>query len=638
MVDTTSKKKGPSDMMIHYRGIKQKYNDCIVYYRFGDFYEMFGEDAINMSKELDLTLTGKSCGEEDREAMCGVPFKAVDTYIAKVLQNGHKIAICEQLTDPSPNKLVERDVIRVVTPGTVMESAILDEHKNNFIASIFVQKKSYAISWCDITTGEFYTTDFSDCEDEEKLNDVLTMISPAEIICNNDAVRLEETFKSQERKTLPKFTPYYETAFNLRKCIDTLNTQFKTMSLKSFDLEDKPSSICASGALMQYLTDTQKRSLSHINGLKVVSYSTYMHIDYQSRKNLELTTNARDSGKFGTILWYLDKTSTSMGARLLRKFVEEPLQKIEEIELRQNGVDELYKNVIRREAIIEKLKKVNDIERLCGRICYNSLVPSDCLSLCGSLEILPEIKKLLENSTSKAIKTIYENIDEQKEVTDLIDSAIIHDAPTNTKDGGFIKEGYSKELDDLKGISKNGRDWVTSLTQKEQEETGIKNLKIAYNRIFGYYIEVTNGQKELVPFRYIRKQTLTNCERYVTPELTEIESKILGSNEKALKLEQQLFADIREKLLGYVTSIKKSASFVAYLDALTSLATVAVKNNLSKPHVVNSNSPMIITDGRHPIVETIASGGFVPNDTLLDNDENRTMIITGPNMAGKSTY
>src|SRR5574344_837754 len=634
----TAKSPKISDMMLHYMETKEKYNDCIIFYRVGDFYEMFNEDAEKMSKELDLTLTGKDCGLDERAPMCGIPFKAVDVYVQKALEKGYKIAICEQLTEPKAGELVERDVIRVITPGTVMESSLLDERKNNFICSIYASKNDFAISWCDITTGEFNTTEFEKNVSIDKLNDVITMISPAEIICNNDALYIENQILALEHKSLPKFTIYSDTAFNTQKCIDTLNTQFSTLSLKTFELDDRLSAIKSSGALLQYLLETQKRSLSHINGIKYINYTNYMHIDYQSRKNLELTANARDGGKFGSILWYLDKTSTSMGARLLRKFVEEPLQKIGEIEIRQDGVDELFKNIILREQVIESLKNISDSERLCGRISYNSLTPKDCISLSESLEVLPRLREIISICKSKAIKTIYENIDEQKEVTDLIDSAIIHDAPTNTKDGGFIKEGYSKELDDLKSISKNGRDWVTSLTQKEQEETGIKNLKIAYKRIFGYYIEVTNGQKELVPFRYIRKQTLTNCERYVTPELTEIESKILGSNEKALKLEQQLFADIREKLLGYVTSIKKSASFVAYLDALTSLATVAVKNNLSKPHVVNSNSPMIITDGRHPIVETIASGGFVPNDTLLDNDENRTMIITGPNMAGKSTY
>lgn len=627
-----------SPMMQHYYEIKEKYKDCIIFYRLGDFYEMFFDDAVEMSKALDLTLTGRDCGLNERAPMCGIPFKAVDIYIAKALEKGYKIAICEQLTEPKAGVMVERDVIRVITPGTIMESSILDEHKNNFIASVFAGKNAFAISWCDITTGEFYVTELEGEISVDKINDIITMISPAEIICNKDALLLEKQLLLLEHKSLPKFTAYYDTCFAVSKAEETLKNQFAIVSLKAFDLENRPNCICASGALVSYLLETQKRSLSHINGIKVVSYSNYMHIDYVSRKNLELTANARDGGKYGTLLWYLDKTSTSMGARLLRKFVDEPLQKQEEIELRQNGVEELYKNLIKREAIREQLEKINDLERLCGRVSYNSLTPKDCNAICGSLAILPKIKELLQTTNSKVLKAIEKNIDEHSEVTKLLSSAIVENAPTNTKDGGFIKAGYSAELDELKSASTEGKNWILNLQKQEQEETGIKNLKIGYNRIFGYYIEVLNSQRELVPFRYQRKQTLANCERYVTSELVEIEQKILGSEEKALKLEQQLFVELREKLLGYVAQIKNSANYVAYLDALVSLATVAVKNNLTKPKIVSSDQELVITDGRHPIVEAISKDGFVPNDTLLDKKDNRTMIITGPNMAGKSTY
>ena len=634
----TTKEKKPSDMMLHYMGIKEKYNDCVIFYRVGDFYELFNEDAITMSKALDLTLTGKDCGLENRAPMCGVPVKAVDVYIQKAIEKGYKIAICEQLTDPKPGVMVKRDVVRVITPGTIMEEALLDEHKNNFIASIFASSNSCAISWCDITTGEFNTTDLGSTIDLSKLNDILTMISPAEIIANVGAMELEPKILLLEHKSLPKFQSYTESAFNLQKCIDTLLSQFKTISLKAFDLEDKPSSIRASGALILYLLDTQKRSLSHISNLKVQNYTNYMHIDYQTRKNLELVSNARDGGKFGTLLWYLDKTSTSMGSRLLRKFITEPLQKKAEIEIRQNGIDELYKNLIKREAIIEELKNINDLERLCGRISYNSLTPADCNRLCESLNVLPRLKQLLADSKSKALKQIFENINEHKDVVDLLHSAIVDKAPTNTKEGGFIRAGYSKELDDLKNISTSGIDWISKLTVAEQESTGIKGLKIAYNRIFGYYIEVPNSQKELVPFRYIRKQTLANCERYVTPELNEMEEKILGASEKALKLEVELFSQLREKLLQKIIEIKQTALYIAYLDALCSLATVAIKNNLTKPVIASEGEALKIVDGRHPIVEALSKDGFVPNDTLLDKQDNRTMIITGPNMAGKSTY
>ena len=640
IVNTTNLQddKKISPMMKHYRDTKEKYNDCIIFYRLGDFYEMFDDDAVKMSRELDLTLTSKECGNNEKAPMCGIPVKSVDMYIQKALELGYKIAICEQLTDPKPGALVERDVIRVITPGTIMEASLLDERKNNFLMCLYVSNNGNSISWCDITTGEFYATEIEKLNSLSKLNDLITMIAPSEIICNNDAVKIEQEILSLEHKNLPKFEVYSENAFNLQKCIEILTTQLKTISLKGFGLDDKPNSIKACGALLQYLFETQKRSLNHIDNLRVISYTNYMHIDYQSRKNLELVSNARDGGKFGTVLWYLDYTNTSMGSRLLRKFVTEPLQKQKEIELRQNGVDEIYKNLIKREQIIQNLKKINDLERLCGRVSYNSLTPKDCISLAESLEALPNLKNTIENSSSKVLKAIYENINLHQDVIDLIKSAIIQNAPTNTKDIGFICDGYSKELDELRYVSKNSIKLIKELEIAEQQETNIKNLKIAYNRVFGYYIEVTNSQRELVPFRYTRKQTLANCERYVTPELVELDEKIVGAEEKSLKLEQQLFAELREKLLEKIGEIRKTASYVAYLDVLCSLATVAVKNNLVKPQIVGENETLEIIDGRHPIVEAINKNGFIPNDTILDKLDNKTMIITGPNMAGKSTY
>lgn len=638
-VNTNTEKK-PSDMMMQYNFTKEQYKDCVVFFRVGDFYELFNEDALQMSKVLDLTLTGKDCGMEERAPMCGVPVKALDVYIQKALEKGYKLAICEQLSDPKESKgIVKRDVVRVITPGTIMEESLLDEHKNNFIMSIYASKNGNAISWCDISTGEFNVTELAQTDGTGKLNDIITMISPAEIICNAEAKNLETEILMLEHKTIPEFNAYKEQAYNLQNAIEILNSQFKTMSLKSFDLEDKPNAIKASGALLEYLNETQKRSLSHIDNLLVVRYSNYMHIDYQSRKNLELVSNARDGGKFGTLLWYLDKTNTSMGSRLLRKFIVEPLQSKAEIDIRQNGVEELFKNIVKREEIISYLKEINDIERLCGRISYNSLTPADCVSLKNSLKLLPKLKEVIGQFKSKALKTIYSNINEHLEVVDLLDHAIVDKGtPTNTKDGGFIKDGYSKELDELRYISTNSNQIIEQMAIEEQKATGIKNLRIGYNRVFGYYIEVTNSQKNLVPFRYIRKQTLANAERYVTEELTELEQKKVGSDEKAIKLEQQLFAELRLKLLDYLGAIKETAMYVAYLDALCSLATVAVKNNLVKPDIVDKDSPLQIIAGRHPIVEAISKSGFVPNDTLLDKDTNRTMIITGPNMAGKSTY
>ncbi len=637
----TAKKSGLSPMMEHYINVKAQYDDCVVFYRLGDFYELFYDDALEMSRVLDLTLTSKSCGLDEKAPMCGVPAKALDVYVQKALEKGYKLAICEQLTDAKDGP-VERDVIRVITPGTVMEESILDEKKNNFIMSIYASDKGSSLCWCDISTGEFYVTDIEKNADINKINDIITMISPSEIISNIEAKNLEFDILKLENKSIPKFNPYEESAYNLKKCIDTLNKQFKTISLKSFDLEDKPNSIKSSGALLQYLFETQKRSLVHIDNLKLVRYSNHMHIDYQSRKNLEIVSNARDGGKFGTILWYLDKTNTSMGSRLLRKFLNEPLQSKAEIEIRQNGVEELYKNIIKREEISDALKQINDLERLCGRVSYNSLTPRDCVTLKYSLRQLPLLKSKLVDFKSKALKMICQNICEHQDVADLLEKAIIDekniDTPSNTKDGGFIKNGYSNELDNLRNFASNGREMINEMAICEQEETGIKNLKIGFNRVFGYFIEVTNSQKELVPIRYIRKQTLSNCERYVTEELTELEEKILGSDEKALKLEQQLFVELREKLLEKLSEIKETSRYIGYLDALCSLASVAVKNNLVKPEIMDSDSPLQIIGGRHPIVETVNKEGFVPNDTLLDKNNNKIMIITGPNMAGKSTY
>ena len=635
----TTKEPQLSDMMVQYFQTKEKYSDCIIFYRVGDFYELFDKDAIEMSRALDLTLTGKDNGLNERTPMCGVPVKSVELYIQKSLELGYKIAICEQLTDPKPGALVQRDVVRVITPGTIMEESILDEKKNNFIMSIYHSQNGSSIAWCDITTGELYATEFTKNASHEKINDVLTMIAPAEIICNDEAKLLEQQIQNIEHKVIPTFNVFNQNAYNQSKCIDVLLTQFKTRSLKAFDLEENPNSIKSAGALLQYLFETQKRSLNHIDNIKLISYSNYMHIDYQSRKNLELVSNARDGGKYGTLLWYLDNTSTSMGSRLLRKFISEPLQKIAEIEIRQSGVEELYKNLIKREAIIENLKKINDLERLCGRVSYNSLTPADCISLCDSLNVLPQLKNLLVDSKSKALKLINDNINTHEEVTNLINSAITRDRKyTNVKESGFINNGYSNELDELRYLSTNGKTEIKKLEEEEQKETGIKGLTIAYNRVFGYYIEVTNSQKDLVPFRYIRKQTLTNCERYVTPELVALDEKIIGANEKALKLEQHLFVELRQKLLAFVSEIKATSTYIAYLDVLCSLATVAIKNNLTKPKIVSENDSLEIIDGRHPIVEKICKNGFVPNNTLLDKNDNRTMIITGPNMAGKSTY
>lgn len=628
-----------SPMITHYLQIKEKYKDAIVFYRLGDFYEMFFEDAIEMSKALELTLTGKDCGMAERAPMCGVPVKAMDIYLAKAIEKGYKVAVCEQLSEPTNNgEIVQRDVVRVITAGTIMEDGILDEKKNNYILSIYKDGEQFGLAWIDLTTGEFNVGEIAGEDAWYKLNDMLIMISPSEIIANSEMRGTEEKIQSFKFQEVVKPQIYHDWAYDFSRSLSKLKTQLGTVSLKSFGIEDKRLIISASGGLLEYLKETQKRALSHINSVRITHSSDYMQLDSQTRKNLELVKSSRDGGKRGTVLWLLDNTSTNMGGRLLRKFVEQPLQNVKEINLRLSGVEELYKNLIKREAIREQLNKFADIERICGKISYGTVSPKECVALVSSLQKLPAIKTLLESMTSKAVQEILNNIDVEEETTELLKRAISEDAPSLVKEGGVFKEGYNSELDDLRNAKSNGITWLAELEAEEKEQTGIKNLKIGYNRIFGYFIEITNSQKELVPFRYQRKQTLSNCERYITPELKELEEKIIGSEEKAVGLEQKLFEEIKEFLLTKVKSMQNTASHIAYLDALCSLATVAIKNNYTKPKIVGESEELLIQDGRHPIVELLNREQFVPNDTLLNTTDSRTMIITGPNMAGKSTY
>ena len=589
-----------SPMMKHYVDIKEKYKDAIVFYRLGDFYEMFFEDAVEMSKALELTLTGRDCGLTERAPMCGVPVKALDTYLAKALSLGFRVAICEQLTEPTNNgEIVERDVIRVITPGTVMEESMLEEKKNNYIMHLFSQNKKIGIAWADISTGEFYTTSFL-IKDINSINDLVTMISPAEIIANEEAMVLENQLLIAKQKNIAKFSIF---KFNFEK-INAEKNVFAQFNLHNNFLTEIEM-LCAVEGLLKYLSETQKRALNHINKLQVVQNSNFMHLDYQTQKNLELTQNFRDNGKKGTILWLLDKTCTSMGARLLRKFIEQPLQNKQEIDIRLNGVGELFKNLILRESITTELSKISDIERLSGKISYGSATPRDLLSLKDSLKIVPKIKDLLKNVNSLALKSVCENLTDISDTINLLENSIDENASNVTKDGGFIKSGFNNALDELKNASKDGKNWLNNLEMLEQKETKIKGLKIGFNRVFGYYIEVLNSQKDLVPCRYVRKQTLSNCERYVTAELKEIEDKILGSEEKSVKLEQEIFNDILNKLKQVIPSIQQISSYLAYLDFISALSAVATKNNFTKPNVVDFGGDLIIEEGRHPIVEMI---------------------------------
>lgn len=628
-----------SPMMQHYLQLKEQYKDAIIFYRLGDFYEMFFEDAIVASKALDLVLTGRACGLDDRAPMCGVPAKSVDIYIARLIEQGFKVAICEQLTEAIQGQMVERDVVRVVTPGTVMETDILDDKKNNYIASAYKTKQGIGLSYADISTGEFFTTQFEGEQNLKLLNDFLVMIKPAEIIANDEMFLESYQLDGVKLGVLPKFFAYFNWAFEKNKATETLNKQFKTHSLQIFDLDDKKFALAASGALLEYLNETQKRNLSQINKIELLKNNYFMYLDVNTRKNLELTETIRDRKKKGSLLWLLDQTKTSMGARMLRTWVEQPLQNEAAINARLDAVEEIFASMILRQNLIDELTKINDIERLAGKIAYGSVSPRDCLALLMSLKQLPNLKETINKAKTSILSEIFKNIADFSSTTQLLERAIVENPPMTTKDGGYIKESYNAELDELRSASIEGKNWLAKLEAEEREQTGIKTLKIGFNKVFGYYIEVTNSQKEFVPFRYQRKQTLTGGERYITEELKLLEDKILGSEERSLKLELNLFNEIKAELSKIVSVLQHSAKQVAILDALTSIASVAVTNNYVKPVVLASAESLKIVEGRHPVIEKLLENEeFVPNDTLLDTSENRTMIITGPNMAGKSTY
>ncbi len=636
-MDKTIDTKNVSKMMAHYLNVKEQYKDVIIFYRLGDFYEMFFDDAILCSKVLELTLTGKSCGLSEKAPMCGIPAKACDIYLKRLLSLGYKVGICEQLTEPTnkSNEIVERDVVRIVTPGTVMEEEILEDKKNNFIACIYFNK-NYYISFADISTGEFY---IAKEETLSKLNDFLIMINPAEIICNEDMKKESELLSGVKQNAIVNFTSLKDCEFNLKQAEDLFNKQFKTNNYKIFEITSN-NEIIVVGALLSYLFKTQKRSLDYINKIKYYYSKDYMYLDVNTRKNLELTSSGREGKKKGSVLWLLDKTNTAMGGRTLRNFIEQPLYNEEKINARLDGVEELVNNIIKRDELIELLKQVSDTERLSSKISYGSITPKDCVAIKNSLEIFPKIKNILSTFNSKILSDIYNNIDNFDYTHNLLNNAFIDDTTVNNyKDGEYIKEGFDEELDSLKKLSNGSVDIINALQETERSLTGIKNLKIDYNRVFGYYIEVTNTQKDLVPYRYIRKQTLTNAERYYTEELKEIEDKVLNSKEKALKREIELFLLIKDHLITEITKLQNTSRLIGLLDALVSLSSVANDNGYVKP-IINKNINHIkIVDGRHPVIERLISrGDFISNDTYLDNNEDRIMIITGPNMAGKSTY
>ena len=625
-----------SPMMQHYIKTKEEYEDSILFYRLGDFYEMFFEDAETVSKELELTLTGKDCGLAERAPMCGVPFHAADNYINRLVEKGYKVAICEQMEDPKKAKgIVKREVIRVVTPGTNLYTQALDETKNNYIMSVAYISNRFGIAFADVTTGAFMVTEV------EKLRNLLDEIykfSPAELICNEafcmSGVDLEE-LRNRLHLSVSALDNWY---FDDDLCQRTLKDHFHVGTLEGLGLKDYDCATIAAGALLTYLLETQKNSLDHMR--KITPYITdkYMLIDSSTRRNLELTETMREKEKRGSLLWVLDKTKTAMGARMLRSFIEQPLIEEEAINQRLDAVEEINRQEMDREEIREYLGPVYDLERLISRVSYQSANPRDLIAFKTSIGMIPHIRRLLGQFQSEELKKVYEDMDELQDLYQVLDKAIVEDPPLAMKEGGIIKDGYDQQIDDYRQAKTKGKTWLAELEAEEKEKTGIKNLKIKYNKVFGYYLEVTNSFKDMVPDYYTRKQTLTNAERYITPRLKELEDMILGAEDKLYALEYDRFAEIRNMIAGEVERIQKTARAIAKLDAYLSMALVASRNQYVRPKI-NTRGIIDIKDGRHPVVEKmITNDMFIPNDTYLDNGKNRISVITGPNMAGKSTY
>ena len=624
-------------MMEQYFEIKNRYRHCLLFFRLGDFYELFFDDAVIGSRELGLTLTGKDWGQKERAPMCGVPFHSADSYIDKLVQSGYKVAICEQVEDPKLAKgIVKRDVIRIVTPGTVIDNEVLDENKNNYIMSIYGDSKGYALAVCDVTTGEFQTAEFTSANAEEKLFDEAARFMPAEIITNG--YFLNTPCAGRIRKNLNiDLNDAGDACFAYRNAAKTICRHFDILSVDGLGLGERTFSVCASGGLLDYLYETQKNNLEHIGKITLYSTNDFMLLDVSTRRNLELTETMRENSRRGSLLWVIDKTKTAMGARLLRKWVEQPLINSADINKRLDAVEELKDDFFKREEIKDVLSTMQDFERIMGRIVYKTANARELVNLKNSIENLPQLKKILENSKSGYMKEIYSELDTLEDIFALIDKAIVDDPPFSVREGGMIKEGYSSEADSLLQAKRRGSDWISDMEKQEREKTGIKNLRINYNRVFGYYIEVTKSYLDLVPENYMRKQTLVNCERYTTKELNDLADLILGSSDRLIDLEYNIFCDVREKVASQVNRIQYTAYITAVCDAIQSLAETAQAQDYVKP-VVDDGEVIDIKDGRHPSVEKMSDGAFIANDVYLDNEDNRLLIITGPNMAGKSTY
>lgn len=627
-----------SPMMTQYMEIKSEYQDCILFFRLGDFYEMFFDDAILVSRELELTLTGKNCGMEERAPMCGVPFHSAETYIARLINKGHKVAICEQTEDPATAKgIVKREVIQIVTPGTVLSSAMLNEKENNYIASVFMDKSNIGLSYCDVSTGEINVTSISGSSRLENLVNELVKIEAREIILDGSTAEAIDT---------DKIKPVTEAYFNLLgdeyykadAVRNSIKRQFNVTALLGLGVEEGSAAETALGSLLIYLHETQKNSLSHIAALNTYSMGQHMSLDKSTIKNLELTETLFEKKLQGSLLGVLDKTRTAMGSRKMKQWLKEPLNNVAMIRARLDAVDVLTDDILKRNNIREHLSRVYDFERLTGRIACGSANGKDLIALKSSCFVIPEIKTELSDTSAVLLDTLNEQIHPLNGVFDLISSSIVDDAPFTIKEGGLIKEGYSQELDELKNSIKDAQEWIAGLETTERERTGIKNLKVGFNKVFGYYLEVTRSYYELIPDNYIRKQTLANCERFITPELKETERLVLNAEAKINQMEYELFSQIREKLQEYTSVIQETSKAVASLDVLAAFAEVSEKNNYNKPEV-DDGDEIVIQKGRHPVIErTIRDGIFVSNDTYLNKRDESMLLITGPNMSGKSTY
>ena len=625
-----------SPMMQHYLQTKEEYPDCILFYRLGDFYEMFFEDAKIVSRELELTLTGKSCGQEERAPMCGVPFHAYESYMNRLVAKGYKVAICEQMEDPKQAKgMVRRELIRVVTPGTNINEQALDEGKNNYIMCIVSLSDQFGVATADVTTGDFFVTEV---DSKRRLLDEIYKFSPTEVVCN-EALFMSgldiDDLKNRVGIVLYSLENWY---FDDSLCENTLKEHFRVNSLEGLGLADLECGMIASGSLLKYLYETQKNSLEQISAIHPYTTGKFMVLDSSTRRNLELVETLREKAKRGSLLWVLDKTKTAMGARMLRSFVEQPLIEKEEIEGRLDAIEELMQRAIDREELREYLNPVYDLERLLTRITYQSANPRDLTAFKSSIGMIPHIRGILLELQSKEIQGICEDMDTLEDLYTLIDAAIEEEPPITVREGGIIKDGYHEEIDRLREAKSQGKNWLAELEAKEREKTGIKNLKIKFNKVFGYYLEVTNSFKDLVPDYYTRKQTLTNAERYITPELKEMEDMILGAEDKLVQLEYELFRELREQIAKNVVRIQKTAKALAKIDVFASLALISEQNHYCRPSL-NQNGRIDIKNGRHPVVEKMINNDmFIANDTYLDNQKNRISVITGPNMAGKSTY